>query len=384
MLTHYETLGIAMGAKADEIVAAYRTAIMQVLPKHSLYPTSARALDQFRKVQDAYDCLIKPESREKYDAMLEELDAEERSLFGERKARRQSQEQEKLKAQKAPPPFVWNEDTNAPLFWTPGRKLIEGPKPEGEVKPVAYYRRASLDKALVLASAESSSDSSKSSTPSSKQLVLHRQSTQPPPPSTPAPVPAPTPAISISRSRTRATSFSKPPSPPTPTTISFTSSNNGIRMGQHRRRLSEPQPVPLQMSTMDMAQLQNAQIQAIEERHRRKVEVERMKAMHELEKRRRAVEKEQRRKQRMEEEARRMVDKERENRMREAERLRQRQEKENMKKQKQVRWAVTDAVFDPVPAYSPVETGPYYDDWYSEPEAPRTRHNVLRKRRPVA
>ncbi|KAG9055840.1 hypothetical protein FS842_001014 [Serendipita sp. 407] len=288
MPTHYEILGIAMGAKADEIVAAYRTTIMQVLPKHSLYPTSVRAFDQFRRVQDAYECLIKPESREKYDAMLQELEAEERSLFGERKARRQVQEQEQQNAQKSPPPFVWNEDTNTPLFWTPGRKLIEGPKPEGDMRPVAYYRRASLDKALVLASAESSSDSSKSSVATSKQLT----------------------------------------GPP----------------------------------------------------------------MHELEKRRRAVEKEQRRKMQIEEDARRMVERERENRIIEAEKLRHKQEKENLKRekentkrqQKQVRWAVTDAVFDPVPEYHAVETGPYYDGWFSEPELPRTRPKVLRKRRPVA
>ncbi|KAG8759325.1 hypothetical protein FRC14_006165 [Serendipita sp. 396] len=357
---------------------------MQVLPKHSLYPTSVRAFDQFRRVQDAYECLIKPESREKYDAMLQELEAEERSLFGERKARRQVQEQEQQNAQKSPPPFVWNEDTNTPLFWTPGRKLIEGPKPEGDMRPVAYYRRASLDKALVLASAESSSDSSKSSVATSKQLTGPRHSIQsaPAPTLVPAALPAPAPFYTIP-------SVKLPPKSIT-TLVSFTPSA-GHAAGQTKRRFSQPQPVPF-TSAMDTAQLQRAQMQAIEERHRRKVETERMKAMHELEKRRRAVEKEQRRKMQIEEDARRMVERERENRIIEAEKLRHKQEKENLKRekentkrqQKQVRWAVTDAVFDPVPEYHAVETGPYYDGWFSEPELPRTRPKVLRKRRPVA
>jgi hypothetical protein len=41
----------------------YRNAISDVLPKHALFPTSVVNIDKFRVVQDAYDCLIKPESR---------------------------------------------------------------------------------------------------------------------------------------------------------------------------------------------------------------------------------------------------------------------------------------------------------------------------------
>jgi len=125
------------------------------MPKYNLYPTSVMAIDKFRVVQDAYDCLIKPETRAEYDATLRELAAEEQSLFGERKARRQVKEEEEKQLQKTPPPYVWNEDTNSPLFWTPGRKLIEGPKTDPESEgPVAYFRRSSLDKQLVKVSTE--------------------------------------------------------------------------------------------------------------------------------------------------------------------------------------------------------------------------------------
>jgi hypothetical protein len=45
------------------VTNGYRKAISDVLPKHSLFPTSVLTIDKFRVVQDAYECLIKPESR---------------------------------------------------------------------------------------------------------------------------------------------------------------------------------------------------------------------------------------------------------------------------------------------------------------------------------
>ncbi|CAG7847222.1 SubName: Full=Uncharacterized protein {ECO:0000313/EMBL:CCA71883.1} [Serendipita indica DSM 11827] len=369
MPTHYEILGIASDAKPDDIVKGWRTAVADVLQRHGLFPTSVAAVEDYRKVQAAYDCLIKPESRAEYDAMLQELAAEERSLFGERKARRRAKEEELKKAKVEPPPYVWNEDTNSPLFWTPGRKLIEGPKqPEGDATPVAYYRRASLDKALVLASSadSSSSDTPKPATPPPKYSPRPRSSTSPS---------LPRPALTQHSSSFQVSIPSAP-----------------VKAPVQQKRAAVAQ-VPT-MSAADYMLLQKANIQAAEERHRRKVEAERLKALREVEKRQRAIAKEQRKRLELEIEARKIVERERENLLKEIELLRLkeeqdklREEKEKLKQErratKQVRWGFTEVAPEPTYERHTIETGPYfdYDGWYSDPEPPRRRPNVLRKLR---
>ena len=148
------------------------------------------------------------------------------------------------------------------------------------------------------------------------------------------------------------------------------------------------------MSAADYMLLQKANTQAAEERHRRKVEGERLKALHELEKRQRAIAKEQRKRMELEIEARKIVERERENLVHEIEFLRLREEQDKLREEKarlrqetrgtkQVRWGYAEVAPEPIYERHTTETGPYldYDDWYSEPEPPRRRPNVLRKLR---
>ena len=262
-----------------------------MLPKHSLYPTSVLAIDKFRVVQNAYECLIKPETRAEYDAGLRELAAEEQSLFGERKARRQSKDEEERKKQKTLPLYVWNEDTNAPLFWTPGPKLIEGPKTDLEATPVAYFRRSSLDKQLVKVSADAlPAQKPVSATPSPAKsahrriqsspvnaLVLHTPLTQ-----------------EVARANIRPA----------------VSSQAAYFYGQQQYSPQQSQHVhgwQHSIVAADYLAKQQAQITAVEERHRHLVEKERAKLLHDLEKRKRAVERERRQKIQVEEEVRRRL-----------------------------------------------------------------------------
>lgn len=351
MLTHYQVLGVAQDAKPDEIVAAYRKVVADVMPKHSLYPTSVLTVDKFRVVQDAYECLINPKARAEYDTQMQELAAEEQSLFGERKARRKAKEEESKKVQKAPPPYVWNEDTNSPLFWTPGRKLIEGPKTTTEEKPVAYFKRSSLEKQLVLVSKDTNAQP-KSATPPPKASP---KATAKPSPSAASPILI---SLPTNRSSTTTSTSSPPPkySPPPSKQVVAT----------------QPNPAGVYLLS------QRLQIQAMQERQKRYVEAERAKYQHELDKRRKAVEKERKQRIQIEIEVRRrlaerereLMAKEREKKLKEA--------KEKSKPQKRVQWGQAEVAFEPV---KEVERATHGLGWFSDPEPRRTRHRVLRKLR---
>jgi hypothetical protein len=325
------------------------------MPKFSLYPTSVLTVDKFRVVQDAYDCLINPKTRAEYDVLMQELAAEEQSLFGERKARRRAKEEEEKKVQKAPPPYVWNQDTNTPLFWTPGRKLIEGPKTTPEEAPVAYFKRSSLDKQLVLVSKPSDEKPKTTSPPPKAKATIQPSASA----ARPILVSLPTNRSSTSTSSTLvSTPRYSPPAPKktaTVTTVATRPSHQGVFF------LS-----------------QKIQAQAMQERHRRQVEHERAKFQHELEKRRKAVEKERRQRLQIEIEVRRrVVERERELMAREWEK-KLKEEKEKSKPRKHVQWGRAEVAFEPVKESG---IGSFAKGWFSDPEPPRARHRVLRKRR---
>lgn len=323
-------------------------------------------------VQDAYECLIKPKTRAEYDAGLRELAAEEQSLFGERKARRQSKDEQERQKQNKPPPYVWNEDTNAPLFWTPGRKLIEGPKTDPEEAPVAYFKRSSLDKALVKVSAEvapvqklvvttpSPTKGAHRRTQSSSldnALVLH--------------VPV---AQEVAKSKVRPAVPSQP----------------AYFYGQHQPQHLHGRQYSV-VAAEDLAEQQA--------RHRQLVESERANFLQDLERRKRAVERERRQKMQLDQEVRRRLAKKEEEMAakyaehmrvkdemeKEVERLRIKAEKKAKRASaKQVRWGVVgDVGFEgaPVMEYGVPETGPYGSGWWSEPELPTPRVSKLKKRR---
>jgi hypothetical protein len=292
-----------------------------------------------------------------YDAMLRELEAEEKSLFGERRALRLIKDEEQKKTH---PPYVWNEDTNTPLFWKPGQKLIEGPKDEAgpEATPVAYFKRASLD----------------------KQLIRVTTATVQTPPA------APKHASAFVR---RKVEFSPPPKytlqPPTAPTSPFA------------RDLPQFQPLPAGQAVPYFSQKYSSQTYTPawsappvdyfsfqtahdEERHKMLVQQEREQAARDLEKQKRKVE---RTVQGELESRRRLVEQEREQAARQAEKLRAREEREMSKASKKVRWGATDNTrIEPMnPAYHMVETGPYRSEWFTEPETTSIRHKVLKKRR---
>ncbi|KIM34334.1 hypothetical protein M408DRAFT_94157 [Serendipita vermifera MAFF 305830] len=383
--SHYKVLGIAQDATAQDILQAYRKMVSDVMPKYNLYPTSVMAIDKFRVVQDAYECLIKPETRAEHDATLRELAAEEQSLFGERKARRQVKEEEEKQLHKTPPPYVWNEDTNSPLFWTPGRKLIEGPKTDPESAPVAYFRRSSLDKQLVKVSTE---------TEPAKSPVTSSPSKPSPPKPTHQRAPSAQAIALLTRPPLAQTQAVAKVRPAISTQPSYASQQQQVQ-----RQQQQPQYLHGWQYTLVAAEYlakQHAQARALEEKHRQQVENERARLLHDLEKRKRAVEKERRQKILVDQEVRRrLAEKEQEmaaklaERMkvqeemeREQERLRLKAEKKAKRSSsKQVHW---DAGFDgtPLGEYKIPDTGPYGSGWWSEPELlPRPRHNVLRKRR---
>src|ERR1700681_1773674 len=62
---YYETLGVARGAKEDEIRKSYRKLARKYHP--DLNPGDKAAEERFKKVQEAYDVLSEPKKKQMYD-----------------------------------------------------------------------------------------------------------------------------------------------------------------------------------------------------------------------------------------------------------------------------------------------------------------------------
>ena len=73
---YYEILGINKNASEDEIKKAYRTLAKKYHPDVSTEPN---AVEKFKEVQKAYDCLSDPEKRQNYDT----YGSEEANPFGQ-------------------------------------------------------------------------------------------------------------------------------------------------------------------------------------------------------------------------------------------------------------------------------------------------------------
>lgn len=81
-MSHYETLGVSKTASADEIKKAFRTKAKQFHP--DLNPNDAKAAEQFRRVNEAYEVLKDSTKRAEYDTVSER--PKFRDPFGSRTA----------------------------------------------------------------------------------------------------------------------------------------------------------------------------------------------------------------------------------------------------------------------------------------------------------
>lgn len=66
-MTHYETLGLALGSSAADIKAAYRRLALELHPDRNPAPEAA---ERFSAVAAAYEVLGDPERRQAYDRAL--------------------------------------------------------------------------------------------------------------------------------------------------------------------------------------------------------------------------------------------------------------------------------------------------------------------------
>ena len=70
METHYDILGLSADAAPDEIRAAYRRLAKQYHPDINRDPDAG---ERFIAIQQAYETLIDPDARARYDLALREI-----------------------------------------------------------------------------------------------------------------------------------------------------------------------------------------------------------------------------------------------------------------------------------------------------------------------
>jgi curved DNA-binding protein CbpA len=72
MKNYYEVLGIAPGAFPQEIRKAFQARAQQIHPDHQPLDAQARANEAMVELNEAFNVLSRPDSRQKYDLLLQE------------------------------------------------------------------------------------------------------------------------------------------------------------------------------------------------------------------------------------------------------------------------------------------------------------------------